>query len=60
MFFRLSRNCVPLSCHRCSRRGQLQTSETPQSFVPPYHTCMLQQRQSRRKSANPQQRLFDE
>uniref|UniRef100_A0A0A9EWW3 Uncharacterized protein n=1 Tax=Arundo donax TaxID=35708 RepID=A0A0A9EWW3_ARUDO len=44
MFFHLSRNYVPHSCHHCLRRDQSQTSETHRSFVPVirWYTCLLQ------------------
>uniref|UniRef100_A0A0A9E5C0 Uncharacterized protein n=1 Tax=Arundo donax TaxID=35708 RepID=A0A0A9E5C0_ARUDO len=43
MFFRLSQNYVPHSCHHCSRRDQSQTSEVHQGFVPSYdaHCCKM-------------------
>jgi len=52
MFFRLSQNYVPRSCHRCWRRDLLETSEPLQSYVPSYNTSQLQKWKCRRKSTD--------
>jgi hypothetical protein len=37
MFFHLSQNYALHSCHLCWRRGLLETSEAPRSYVPSYN-----------------------